>query len=111
MDQNKVDMYVMTNQKYFPAEKIMYLKEKLAAMDESKFAMVSTVELKDPTTLLIISLFLGGLGVDRFMLGDTGMGILKLLTGGCCGILTIIDWFTVMNKTKQLNFNNLMTIL
>ena len=50
MDQNKVDMYIMTNQKYFPAEKIMYIKEKLEAMDESKFAMISTVELKDPTT-------------------------------------------------------------
>ena len=111
MDQNKVDMYVMTNQKYFPAEKIMYLKEKLAAMDESKFTMVSTVELKDPTTILLVSIFLGSLGIDRFMLGDTGMGILKLLTGGCCGILTIIDWFTVSKKTKELNFNNIMTIL
>ena len=111
MDQNKVDMYVMTNQKYFPAEKIMYLKEKLAAMDESKFTMVSTVELKDPTTILLFSIFLGSLGIDRFMLGDTGMGILKLLTGGCCGILTIIDWFTVSKKTKELNFNNLMTVL
>lgn len=111
MDQNKVDIYVMTNQKYFPAEKIMYLKEKLAAMDESKFTMVSTVELKDPTTILLVSIFLGSLGIDRFMLGDTGMGILKLLTGGCCGILTIIDWFTVSKKTKELNFNNLMTVL
>lgn len=111
MDWNKVDMYVMTNQKYFPAEKIMYLKEKLAAMDESKFTMVSTVELKDPTTILLVSIFLGTLGIDRFMLGDTGMGILKLLTGGCCGILTIIDWFTVSKKTKELNFNNLMTVL
>lgn len=111
MDQNKVDMYVMTNQKYFPAEKIMYLKEKLVAMDESKFTMVSTVELKDPTTILLVSIFLGALGIDRFMLGDTGMGILKLLTGGCCGILTIIDWFTVSKKTKELNFNNLMTVL
>ena len=111
MDQNKVDMYVMTNQKYFPAEKIMYLKEKLAAMDESKFTMVSTVELKDPTTILLVSIFLETLGIDRFMLGDTGMGILKLLTGGCCGILTIIDWFTVSKKTKELNFNNLMTVL
>ena len=111
MDQNKVDMYVMTNQKYFPAEKIMYLKDKLAAMDESKFTMVSTVELKDPTTILLVSIFLGSLGIDRFMLGDTGMGILKLLTGGCCGILTIIDWFTVSKKTKELNFNNLMTVL
>ena len=27
MDQNKVDMYIMTNQKYFPAEKIMYKKK------------------------------------------------------------------------------------
>ena len=111
MDQNKVDMYVMTNQKYFPAEKIMYLKEKLAAMDESKFTMVSTVELKDPTTILLVSIFLGALGIDRFMLGDTGMGILKLLTGGCCGILTIIDWFTVSKKTKELNLNNIMTVL
>ena len=111
MDQNKVDMYVMTNQKYFPAEKIMYLKEKLAAMDESKFTMVSTVELKDSTTILLVSIFLGTLGIDRFMLGDTGMGILKLLTGGCCGILTIIDWFTVSKTTKELNFNNLMTVL
>ena len=80
-------------------------------MDESKFTMVSTVELKDPTTILLVSIFLGTLGIDRFMLGDTGMGILKLLTGGCCGILTIIDWFTVSKKTKELNFNNLMTVL
>ena len=111
MDQNKVDMYIMTNQKYFPAEKIMYIKEKLASMDENKFAMISTIEMKDPTTILLVSIFLGGLGVDRFMLGDIGMGILKLLTCGVCGILTIIDWFTVSNKTKELNFNNVMTML
>ncbi|MGN0451466.1 MAG: TM2 domain-containing protein [Acutalibacteraceae bacterium] len=111
MDQNKVDMYIMTNQKYFPAEKIMYIKEKLAAMDENKFAMISTIEMKDPTTILLVSIFLGGLGIDRFMLGDIGMGILKLLTCGVCGILTIVDWFTVSKKTKELNFNNIMTML
>ncbi len=80
-------------------------------MDESKFSMISTIEMKDPTTILLVSIFLGGLGIDRFMLGDTGMGILKLLTGGCCGILTIVDWFTVSKKTKELNFNNIMTML
>ena len=111
MDQNKVDMYIMTNQKYFPAEKIMYIKEKLSAMDESKLMMLQTIELKDPTTILLVSIFLGSLGIDRFMLGDIGMGILKLLTCGVCGILTIIDWFTVSKKTKGLNFNNIMTML
>ncbi len=111
MDQNKVDMYMMSNQKYFPPEKVMYIKEKLAAMDESKFSLISTIELKDPTTILLVSIFLGYLGIDRFMIGDTGMGILKLLTAGCCGVLTIIDWFTISKKTKELNFNNFMTVL
>ena len=63
----------MTNQKYFPAEKIMLIKERLLALDEQRFQMVSMIELKDPTTLLLISIFIGGLGIDRFMIGDTGM--------------------------------------
>ncbi len=111
MEQQKVDMYIMTNQKYFPTEKIMLVKERLQSMDDSKFSMLSTVELKDPMTILLVSIFLGTLGIDRFMIGDIGMGILKLLTGGVCGILTIIDWFTISKKTKELNFNNIMTLL
>lgn len=47
--------------------------------------------MKSKTTALILSIFVGGLGVDRFYLGYTGMGVLKLLTGGCFGILWIID--------------------
>ena len=108
MDQQKVDMYIMTNQKYFPAEKIMLIKERLLALDEQRFQMVSMIELKDPTTILLVSIFLGSLGIDRFMIGDTGMGILKLLTLGVCGIMTIVDWFTISKKTKDLNFNNVM---
>lgn len=111
MDQQKVSMYLMANQDKFPAEKVMYLKEKLEQMDESKYAMLTTIELKNPTTILIISVLLGSLGVDRFMLGETGMGVLKLLTCGCCGILTIIDWFSVSKKAKELNFNKVMTML
>lgn len=73
--------------------------------------MLSTIDLKDPTTLLLISIFLGSLGIDRFMLGDIGMGVLKLLTLGCCGILTIIDWFTVSKRAKEKNFSNVMTLI
>ncbi len=111
MDQQKVDMFIMTNQKYFPTEKIVFLKEKLKSIDDDKFALVSAMDMKDPTTLLLFSLFLGGLGVDRFMMGETGMGILKLLTGGCCGILTIIDWCTISKKVKERNFNQLMLLI
>ena len=47
--------------------------------------------MKDKTVALILSILCGGLGVDRFYLGYTGIGVLKLLTGGCFGILWIID--------------------
>ena len=47
--------------------------------------------MKNKTTALILSILVGGIGVDRFYLGYTGMGVLKLLTGGCFGILWILD--------------------
>ena len=75
MEQQKLDMFIMTNKKYFPEEKIMYLKDKLCTMDEEKFDLISTIDFKDPTTLLLVSIFLGTLGIDRFMIGDTGMGV------------------------------------
>ena len=64
MDQNKLDMYLMTNQKYFPPEKMNDLKNRLSAIDDQKFSQLSAVELKDPTTLLLVSIFLGGLGIE-----------------------------------------------
>ncbi|HOI10002.1 MAG TPA: NINE protein [Myxococcota bacterium] len=50
---------------------------------------------KDWLTALLLSLFLGGLGIDRFYLGYTGLGVLKLLTGGGCGIWWLIDLILV----------------
>lgn len=110
MEQNKVDMYIIANQKYFPADKLWLIKEKMLAIDENKFYLISAVDLKDPTVILIFSILLGSWGIDRFMLEDIGMGILKLLTGGVFGILTIIDWFITYKKAKEINFNNFMTI-
>ncbi|GMO66319.1 MAG: TM2 domain-containing protein [Treponemataceae bacterium] len=47
------------------------------------------------TTLLIISIFLGELGIDRFFVGKVGTGILKLVTLGGCGVWWIIDLITI----------------
>ena len=108
MEERKIDMFLATKAKYFPADKIPYLREELLYADDSKYVILLSSDLKDPVILLVVSIFLGYLGIDRFLLGDISMGILKLLTGGCCGVLTIIDWITIMGKTKEKNFEDLM---
>lgn len=57
--------------------------------------------MKDKTTALILSILVGAFGVDRFYLGYTGMGILKLLTGGCFGILWLIDLINIATGRLQ----------
>ena len=61
------------------------------------------MERKSHTTAIILSVLLGGLGIDRFYLGYTGLGVLKLLTGGCLGILYIIDIVNIATKKLQPN--------
>lgn len=111
MDKQKIDLYLTTNAKYFEPTAIPIIRQKLENADESVLLTLQATELKDPTILLVISILLGGLGIDRFMLGDVGMGVLKLLTCGCCGILTIIDWFTISKKAKQANLATISMVI
>ncbi|HEX9989122.1 MAG TPA: TM2 domain-containing protein [Chloroflexia bacterium] len=47
-------------------------------------------------TTLLLSLFVGALGVDRFYLGYTGLGVVKLLTCGGCGVWALIDLILIV---------------
>lgn len=108
MTQEKVDMYLMQKGKYFPEGSVYMVRDKLLAMDDKDFPIVNSLEFLDPTTNLIVSVLAGSFGIDRFMIGDTGMGVLKLLTGGLCGILTIIDWFNIQKLTRAKNLEKFM---
>jgi TM2 domain-containing membrane protein YozV len=111
MEAQKVDMFIMTNAKFFESFQINAIRERLLAMDDSKWGMVSTMQFKDPTVSLIVSILVGSLGIDRFIIGDTGLGIGKLLTCGGLGIWAIIDWFLIMPATREKNMQKIQPFL
>jgi TM2 domain-containing membrane protein YozV len=80
------------------------LKEKIAAKIIAKQvkkemgndAIGKTTGGKSQVIALILVLVAGYIGIHRFYLGYTGIGILMLLTGGLCGILTLIDLIRII---------------
>ena len=49
---------------------------------------------------LVMSILFGQLGVDRFIMGQVGLGILKLITFGGCGIWWLVDLILIATKHK-----------
>jgi TM2 domain-containing membrane protein YozV len=111
MDAQKVDLFIMTNSKFFEATHLAWVRDQLIQLEDSRWPLLQTVQFKDPTTYLIISLLGGSLGIDRFMLGDTGIGVGKLLTCGGLGVWAIIDWFMIMPATREKNMALFQSVL
>lgn len=109
--EQRADIYIASNSKFFDSYQLAQIRQKLAFVDESRWNMIQTVPLKDPQTSLIISIFLGTYGIDRFYIGDTGMGVGKLLTCGGFFIWTIVDWFQIQSATKNKNFQKIQPFL
>ena len=121
---NFTDSFLSANTANFPSEQLPSLRERLAQLDDSQAnQVIAAADVKNPTTALILSIFLGGFGVDRFYIGHTGLGIGKLLVTLLLPIVTlgislffswiwiVVDWFLIMNATKAANLEAINTAL
>lgn len=88
-------------------------------------SILHSLSLRDPKTIFIISLFLGGFGIDRFMIGDIGWGIGKMVISLILGpilaltgiglivpiIVWLVDLFLIMNATKKKNYDKVYNLI
>ena len=111
MDNRQVEQILMMNGAKLPIECVNMVRDRLSACEDSTYAYVALSQLKDPTISLVISILVGSLGIDRFYIGDIGLGIVKLITFGGCGVWWLVDLFLIMNATRRKNVEILMTQL
>ena len=111
MSLTSADLFLASKSKFFPYEALPSIRSVLNNLSPEDINILNTMDFKDPNLFLVISIVGGTLGIDRFLLGDTAMGVLKLLTGGLCGILTIIDWFSIGNRVEEENLKKFLMLV
>lgn len=89
-------------------DEMSYVQMLVAPMNDEQamqFAMMYRARRKDPQMILILTLigFLGFAGIHRFVIGQIGMGILYLLTGGLCWIGIIVDLVNYRKLASEYN--------
>lgn len=82
----------------------------LSEADRYKFMDIVQNETLNPVVIFGWNMWLGGLGIDRFLVGDILAGILKLLTLGGLGIWVIVDCFLIGNRTREVNMMKIRDI-
>jgi TM2 domain-containing membrane protein YozV len=91
------------------SEEMPYIQNMIKDLDDNKaqqFALLYNARRKDPQLILLTTLlgFIIIAGVQRFIIGQIGMGLLYLFTGGLCLIGTIIDLVNYKKLAFEYNF-------
>jgi len=107
MDIDKANQLLALYGNRLPIVSIDMARNKLLNMDY-QIASIRMAQFKDPTMSLILSVLVGSLGIDRFYIGDIGLGVGKLLTCGGAYIWWLIDLFMIQDATKNKNLEMLM---
>lgn len=89
-------------------EEYAYLQQATAGLQEQQlrsFLMVYASRRKQPSDILLLTLlgFLGFAGINRFVLGQVGMGLLYFFTAGLCFIGTLVDVINHRDLTIEYN--------
>ena len=99
--------FIIQNGAFFEPSKIFEIESRLENATEEEFQLLDRQNFREPTTVLILALF----NLDRFYLGQVGLGVLKLLTLGGFGVWSIIDLINHKKNAYKYNLELIKTVI
>ncbi|HIY98605.1 MAG TPA: TM2 domain-containing protein [Firmicutes bacterium] len=108
---SKIDFFLASRQKCFDVKDVMALYNSLLALEEERIDKLMQLQLVSPRTALLLSLFLGVLGVDRFYCRDYKLGVAKLFTISACGFWWLGDLFVIRDAARRTNYKILRNFI
>lgn len=112
MRELKIKNFLELNKEFFNQSDTVVIKNFLNSLSDENLESLAFLKFSDPKIYFAISFFGGGLGIDRFLIGDIGVGILKF----CLNWITlfipyIIDLFLIQKRVKTKNLEKLMSLV
>ena len=80
MEQSKVNEFLQKKGKSFPKAKQEEIKQKLDETPDSKYDEIIKAGFKNSGSMTVMALLFPGFGIDRFGLGNAGLGILRIVS-------------------------------
>jgi TM2 domain-containing membrane protein YozV len=92
---------------------VQSLVQNMTDAEAQQFASIYRSRRKRPTEVLIMTIigFFMIAGLQRFYLGQIGMGLLYLFTGGLCFVGTIVDLINHKRLTYEYNVREAQTVV
>ena len=103
MTREQIDQFMSVNGEKFSVEDQAAVLELLRNANADQASAIESASFKSPMAALMLAIFLGCYGVDRFYLGSVGSGIAKLLLCGGCLIWWIMDIISAKKRCYAKN--------
>lgn len=107
----KISFFIANNEGKLPDDKMRLVQERMAMLSDTQIALLLNTSLMSPVLVWVVSFFFGYLGIDRFLIGSIGAGVVKLLTFGGFGLWWLIDLFIIGSKTRERNYNKIAAFI
>ena len=115
-----VDGFLLQNGDKFPVYRYNEIRSWLMTLNLRQLNLLENISYRDSTIMLIVAIFIGLYGGDRFLLKDNKRGVIKLIMALLSfliipGVIAIVMWvmdcIKISELTKEYNYNEMRRVV